>query len=176
MSESLSADTYPTHEEEIGLSFDLIERLRTALVLYDEPLNWLSADGLVSYGAGPLYFKEPDHDEPVPYGQLGSLTPEDLRYAIYNWHFIRVTEIPETQEIRFENVVIMPGRTLIATAQGPFNAEVGSEQEAFYTNSLYDDLVRSTKQLERATLHDYANFLNGVYDLEADIFSSSDTN
>lgn len=142
-----------------------IHELQSAVCAFDEPLKWQSSDGMSILFAVPQEFIE-GSDEPVPYGKLRDMTMMDLAQSMQIWSMRRTTLQPNDGTILQENIVIHPGRIIVTTAVGTLDVLEEGSQGDFTRNSLADTLNDVATNARPASVRDYANIDNALYDLK----------
>jgi hypothetical protein len=144
---------------------ETVALLQRALCAFDEPLNWPSSDRRSFYFAEPSQFKE-GSDEPVPYGRLRDMTLAGLSRTMQTWRLRKVTIRPEQNEVLQENFIIHPGRALVTSAIGSMAVFEEDVQGNFARNALQDELRNIAANTKPASVRDYANLDNALFDLE----------
>lgn len=69
-------EQYPSPEMEIKAVADILSGLKDALIAFDQPLSWASADGYSLYTAEPRDYLDGSE---VPYGRLKHLVSQYVK-------------------------------------------------------------------------------------------------
>lgn|GEM_PF-5327500 len=158
-------DRPPDLDTSVAWNRELIDELSHLISKMDEPLNWESSDGFGAMTAVPVSVPELSLD--VPYGKLRQLSDSVLRDIMPYWGYMRTTVSWDESSVHHERMFLTPEFAVVVSAVGSLAILEESTQGEFARNALFDDVKRASEEAPQspATIRDYANLFNAIYDL-----------
>lgn len=164
-------EQYPSPEMEMKAVADILSGLKDALIAFDQPLSWTSADGYSIYTAEPRDYLD---GSDVPYGRLKHLVSQYVKMETMNEWRVTVTTFRSNYEDVFHQMLyIRPGHTEVATASSS-RTVFADDDQGKYARMALDSELRDPKNRKPASIRDYANLDNALVDLQPDVWEQWD--